>query len=273
MIILDYPYPKGSKDNQFAPFRDGVNELINKIKVYIKNYSQMNRILTLVILFALSLSGVAQESKKEISFDDIFKNYTFYSKGVHGLKSMNDGLHYTTLEKGKFLIKYEYATGKQVDTIINLDKIEECPIKNIQGYDFNNTETMALVYTNRESIYRHSFTADHYLIDIKRKEITAIADSGKQMVASFSPDGDKLAFVKDNNLYLRKIRFNTVSAITKDGEFNKILNGIPDWVYEEEFGFNKAYEWSPDSKELAYIKFDESKVKEYSFTLLSSNLM
>ena len=231
----------------------------------------MNRILTLVILFALSFSGVAQESKKEISFDDIFSNHTFYSKGVYGLRSMNDGLHYTTLNKGKFIIKYEYATGKEVDTIVDLSKIEECPIKSIQGYEFNHDESMALVYTNRESIYRHSFTADYYLIDIKRKEITAVADSGKQMAASFSPDGDKVAFVQNNNLYIRKVRFNTVSAITEDGEFNKILNGIPDWVYEEEFSFSKAYEWSPDGKELAYIKFDESKVKEYSFPLYEAS--
>jgi len=231
----------------------------------------MNKIGLIVLFLILSSSGFSQESKKDISFDDIFKNHTFYSKGVHSLKSMNDGLHYTTLENGSLIIKYEYASGKKVDTIIDLAKIEECPIKNIQGYEFNNAETMALVYTNRERIYRHSFTADYYLIDIKRKEITAISDSGKQMVASFSPDGDKVAFVKDNNLYLRKIRFNTVSAITKDGEKNKILNGIPDWVYEEEFSFNRAYEWSPDSKEIAYIKFDESKVKEYSFPLYEAS--
>jgi dipeptidyl-peptidase-4 len=212
-----------------------------------------------------------QESKKEITFDDIFRSPAFYARGVHGLRSMNDGLHYTTLEEGSKIVKYEYATGKKVGVIVDLNDLKECPVNNIQGYEFNNEETSVLVYTNRKSIYRHSFTADYYVIDIKRKEIAELMEGGGQMVASFSPDGDKVAFVKDNNIYLKKLRFNTVSKVTKDGEKNKILNGIPDWVYEEEFSFNKAYEWSPDSKEIAYIKFDESKVKEYSFPLYEAS--
>ena len=231
----------------------------------------MNRIILFFLFVFALLSAFAQDAKKPVTFDDIFRNHTFYSHGVSGLKSMNDGLHYTTLEKGTLILRHDYATGKQTDTLVNLAQIEECPIKSIQWYDFNNDESMALVYTNRKSIYRHSFTADYYVIDVKRKEITALSDSGKQMVATFSPDGDKVAFVKDNNLYLRKIRFNTVSAITKDGKVNKILNGIPDWVYEEEFSFNKAFEWSPDSKEIAYVKFDESKVKEYTFPLYEAS--
>ncbi|NPA37024.1 MAG: S9 family peptidase [Chlorobi bacterium] len=231
----------------------------------------MNRKVLVFLLVVFPFAGLAQENKKNISFDDIFRNYSFFSKGVNGLKSMNDGLHYTTLENGSRIVKYEYATGKETGTIVDLEELKECPIESIQGYEFNNGETMVLVYTNRKGIYRHSFTADYYVIDIARKEISELMEGGGQMVASFSPDGDKVAFVKNNNIYLKKLRFNTVSAITKDGKKNKILNGIPDWVYEEEFSFNKAYEWSPDSKEIAYIKFDESKVKEYSFPLYEAS--
>ena len=231
----------------------------------------MNRLIISLLIVFLSVSSFAQDSKKSISFDDIFKRPIFYSKSVRGLKSMNDGIHYTTMKEGTKIVKFEYATGKEVGTIVDLGKIEDCPVKRISGYEFNSDETKVLIYTNREGIYRHSFTADYYVIDIERKEIAPLTDEGKQMVATFSPDGEKVAFVKDNNLYLKKLKFNTVSEITKDGEFNKILNGIPDWVYEEEFGYNQAYEWSPNSKEIAYVKFDESKVKEYSFPLYEAS--
>ncbi len=231
----------------------------------------MNRIFLILLLVSVSAVGFSQESKKTVSFDDLFRNHTFSSRGVHGLKSMNDGIHYTTLEKGTKIIKHDFATGKEVGVIVDLSDIGDSPVKNISGYEFNSGETMVLIYTNRQGVYRHSFTADYYIIDIERKEIAPLTDEGKQMVASFSPDGDKVAFVKDNNLYLKKLKFNTVSEITKDGELNKILNGIPDWVYEEEFGYNKAYEWSPDSREIAYVKFDESKVKEYSFPMYEAS--
>ncbi len=231
----------------------------------------MNRILLLLLFTSLSFAGFAQDDKKTISFDEIFKSPAFYSHGVYGLRSMNDGVHYSTMKEGTKIVKFEYATGKEVGVIVDLGEIEDCPVKSISGYEFNSDETKVLIYTNKKGIYRHSFTADYYVVDIERKDITALTDEGKQMVASFSPDGEKVAFVVDNNLFLKKLKFKTVSQITKDGEFNSILNGIPDWVYEEEFGYNKAYEWSPDSREIAFVKFDESKVKEFSLTLYEAS--
>lgn len=229
----------------------------------------MKNVLLVLAAILMSVSIAAQ--KKTVTLDDINKNYTFYARSVHGLRSMNDGVHYTTLEQGKRVEKFKYATGDKVKTIINLDELEECPVKSIQGYEFNDDETKLLIYTNVEHIYRHSFKADYYVYDIERKEIEPLSDGGKQQIASFSPNGEMVAFVRDNNLYLKKLKFGTESAITDDGEFNTIINGAPDWVYEEEFGFSKAYDWSADSEEIAFIRFDESNVKECSFPVYQAS--
>lgn len=219
--------------------------------------------LLLGLIIPLITNG--QTQKKNVTLEDFNVNYTFYAKSVSGLTSMNDGVHFTTLEDGKKIQKYEYATGNLVGTLINLEEIEDCPVKIIDGFELNQDETKILLYTNRERIYRHSFRADYFIYDIKRKEIASLSDGGKQQVASFSPNGEMVAFVRDNDLYLKKLKFGTESAITTDGEYNKVLNGIPDWVYEEEFGFNKAYEWSVNSEEIAFIRFDETRIKEFAF--------
>lgn len=225
----------------------------------------MNRIL---ILVAFLLPLTLQAQKKTVTLEDLNKNQTFLTKSVSGLESMNDGIHYTTLENNATqIVKYAYATGKQVSVMMDLEKIEDCPIQNIEGYEMNNNESKILVYTNKKDIYRRSFTADFYVYDLKSKEIKPLSEGGNQQVATFSPDGYMVAFVKENNIYISNLRFGTVAPITNDGEINKIINGIPDWVYEEEFSYNNAMEWSPNSAELAFVRFDESKVKEFSFPL------
>ncbi|MCT4643794.1 MAG: S9 family peptidase [Carboxylicivirga sp.] len=226
-----------------------------------------------ILLAGLLLSVTVFAQKQTVSLEDITQKGTFYARSVRGLRSMTDGIHYTTLEQGKRIVKYQYATGKKVAVVFDLDKEMkgEYDIKGIQGYEFNGDESKILIYTNAETIYRHSFKADYYVYDIQYNELKPLSEGGKQQVASFSPNGEMVAFVRDNDLYLVKLRFGTESAITTDGEYNKILNGIPDWVYEEEFSFNKAYDWSPDSKEIAFIRFDESNVKEFSFPIYKAS--
>jgi len=216
----------------------------------------------------LSLSFVITfAQKKTVSLEDLNQLGTFHTKGIQELQSTNDGEHYTILAEQSKIEKYNYASGKKVQTLIDLSSLKDCPISKISGYAFNADATKALVYTNEESIYRHSFKADYYIIDTKRKEIKPLTTGSKQMAATFSPDGEMVSFVKDNDVYIYKIRFDTETRVTSDGEFNKIINGIPDWVYEEEFSFNNAMAWSPLSSELAFIRFDESNVKQYSFPL------
>ncbi|MCU4163519.1 S9 family peptidase [Carboxylicivirga caseinilyticus] len=223
----------------------------------------MRKLFYLMIFLALPALVFAQ--KKTVTLDDFTTKGTFYARSVYGLTSMNDGIHFTTLEEGSKIEKYEYKSGKKVATILDLKSIDNCPVKYIDGYELNADETKVLFYTNSEKIYRHSFRADYYIYDLVHKELNPLSENGKQQVASFSPNGEMVAFVRENNLFLKKLKFGTESAITEDGEYNSIINGAPDWVYEEEFSFNKAYDWSPNSQEIAFIRFDESKVKEYSF--------
>lgn len=189
----------------------------------------------------------------------------FRARNIDMPQSMNDGENYTLLVNNKAVVKYNYKTGATVDTIFSVTGVKNCPIKQISGYEFSPNENKLLVYTNKKYRYRRTFTADYYVYDIKRKEIAPLSDNGSQEVPLFSPDSRYIAFARENNLYLKKLDFNTESAITTDGQFGSIINGTPDWVYEEEFEQTSYFEFSPDSKMVAFVRFDESKVPEYSF--------
>jgi len=219
----------------------------------------------LSILLYFNFPSFSQVEIKKITMDDLMLTGTFSQKSVYGLKSMNDGIHYTTLEEdGTKIVKYNFATGKVVDTLLNLKDMKDVEIKSINEYEFNADESRILLMTNPERIYRRSFTADYYIFSFKNKELVSLSENGRQRLATFSPDGNRIAFVRDNNLFIHNVLFGSEIRITKDGEWNKIQNGTPDWVYEEEFEFNKAFAWSPDSKFLAYMKFDEGDVKMFN---------
>jgi dipeptidyl-peptidase 4 len=189
----------------------------------------------------------------------------FRARNIDMPQSMNDGENYTLLVNNKAVVKYNYKTGATVDTIFSISGLKNSPVKQISGYEFSPNENKLLVYTNKKYRYRRTFTADYYVYDIKRKEIASLSDNGSQEVPLFSPDSRYIAFARENNLYLKKLDFNTESAITTDGQFGSIINGTPDWVYEEEFEQTRYFEFSPDSKMVAFVRFDESKVPEYSF--------
>ena len=182
-------------------------------------------------------------------------------------KSMADGENYTLLVNGKAVVKYNYKTGATVDTIFSVSQLKDTRIKTISGYEFSPNEARLLVYTNIKYRYRRMFTADYYLYDIKRREISTLSDNGSQEVPLFSPDSRYIAFARENNIYMKKLDFNTEIPITKDGLKDNIINGTPDWVYEEEFTATRYFEWSPDSKLLAFVKFNESQVQQFSFQL------
>ena len=160
-------------------------------------------------------------------------------------------------------MKYSYKTGLPVQTLLDLNKLANCPVKYINDYEFNADESRILLCSNKKNIYRRSFTADYYVFDFKNKEIKPLSEGGSQRLATFSPDGSRIAFVRDNDLFIHDLRFGSERQITNDGKYNHIINGAPDWVYEEEFAFNKAFEWAPDGSALAYIKFNEAEVREF----------
>ena len=186
-------------------------------------------------------------------------------------KSMNDGEHYTVLVNHKAIVKYNYKTGATVDTLFSIFRLKNSPVKEITGYEFSPNEGRLLVYTNVKKRYRRTFTADYYLFDVKHNEFQTLSDGGQEEVPLFSPDSRYIAFARDNNLFMKKLDYNTESQITKDGLEGNIINGTPDWVYEEEFEKTRLFEWSPDSKLLAFVRFDESKVPQYSFIKYKDN--
>jgi len=220
---------------------------------------------TLTFLLALSIN---------LLFANLLYDITdgrFRAKTVNTPRSMNDGENFSIMPTSKAVVKYNYKTGAVVDTIFSISRLKKSPITSISGYEFSPDEAKLLVYTNVKYRYRRTFTADYYVYDIKRNELTSLSEKGSQEVPLFSPDSRYIAFARENNLYMKKLDFNTEIAITKDGKFGSIINGTPDWVYEEEFEDTRYFEWSPDSKLLAFVKFDETKVPEYSFPLYIDN--
>ncbi len=225
----------------------------------------MKRFFALLISLWLVTSGFSQQQYDTIALNDWLSG-KFYPDMVWGLKSMNDGVHYTSISfdrSGMSLVKYSYETGEAVDTLINFAELG-MPYVGFD-YEFSNDESKILFYTDKKPIYRHSFTANFYVYDLKNKKLIPVSDKPQQ-IASFSPGGDKVAFMRDNNLFIKDLVTGEEKQITFDGEKNKIINGAPDWVYEEEFSFSQAYQWSPGGRYLAYMKFDESRVKEYQLT-------
>lgn len=215
----------------------------------------------------LTCSLFQLSAQKTLSLDDFYKYYTFRQKSVYGIVSAKDGKHYTTLDDN-CIVKYSYKSGLPVDTLYNMYNVDE-KYKDvyIQGYTSNGDETKLLLITDVEPIYRRSYTANYYIYDIASNQVMPLSENGKQQLATFSPNGDKVAFVRNNNMYIKDLLSGEELQITFDGEYNSIINGAPDWVYEEEFGFSKGFQWSPDGQKIAYMRFDESDVKMFNMTM------
>lgn len=222
----------------------------------------------ILILIILSSAGYAQDSLKSITLSDIWQKYSFKAKSVRGVNSLNNGKEYTMIKKGS-LVVYDYGTGDSVTAMITGSELippDSNDAITLGSFTMNDDENMFLLPTEVESIYRHSFKADYFIWDSEKKELKPLSDNGKQQLAAFSPSSDKIAFVRENNIFIKDIVTGNESQITTDGKKNHIINGTCDWVYEEEFGFTKGFYWSPDGARIAYYRFDESKVKEYTLT-------
>ena len=225
-------------------------------------------LIIFISLLLLILNGFTQN--KAITLEDIWKNRLFYPSGVDGFTPMPKGDYYSVVNKDE-IASYSFGTGEKLATIVsNYDLVlasnNAVKIKDIDIYQLDNNEKYVLVGIDYESIYRRSFKAFYYIYDIAAKKAFPLSDTakGKQSFAEFSPDGTKIAFVRDNNLFIKDLISMEEMAVTTDGKFNYVLNGIADWVYEEELDMSQAFKWSSDSKHLAYLRFDESKVKEFS---------
>lgn len=222
----------------------------------------MKSLFALLTLLFLSLGIQAQK----VTLQDVAQG-TYRAQNIYGLKPMLDGEHYTQISSDhKRIVKYSFKTGKEVEAIFDVTKARDCNFKTFDDYILSPDEKLILIQTETKPIYRHSFTAVYYIYNVKNNTLEPLSNNGPQQVPLFSPDGNQIAFVRNNNIFLVKLLFgNSESQVTKDGEYNKVLNGIPDWVYEEEFSFNRAFDFSADSKMIAYIRFNESQVPMFSF--------
>ena len=193
----------------------------------------------------------------------------FAAKYMAAVKPMSDGATYSCIsEDGKRIEVFSFKNGKKVSTLFDAETVRGAKIEWVEGYQLSPDGNNVLIQTDTKYIYRRSFTAQYYIYNVRNNKMVPLSEGGAQQMPLFSPDGQQIAFVRDNNLFLVKLLYdNAESQITKDGKRNEIINGLPDWVYEEEFATNRSFVFTADSKQICWIRYDESKVKEYSFAL------
>lgn len=227
------------------------------------------------ILVASFLAFVvnANLAQNQITLEDIYVKGKFSAKSVPGFNFMNDGKYYTTLRNNS-VNKNDITTGNVTESLFNGADFKGKANFNgrIGGYAFSDDESKILIESEWEQVYRHSSQVKCHVYDTKSKTLTEVYTYGKVINPQLSPDGTKVAFVSKNNLYVQNLSNNNVTQLTMDGAKNSIINGMSDWVYEEEFSFTRAFYWSPDSKKIAYIRFDESKVPEFTMQLYNGDM-
>ncbi len=190
-------------------------------------------------------------------------------KSPTGMTYMADGKSYVALnDDNTRIIRYDIKTGKELGTVLDVTKSRDYQLDKIGGFQFSPDESHILVYPEAEYIYRRSFKAEYYVYEVRHNVLKPLSfEFKKQQSPIWSPDGRMVAFVADNNIHIRKLDYNTEVAVTTDGEFNKVINGVPDWAYEEEFTTSCSMSWAPDNQTLCYLKYNESDVPLYSFSL------
>lgn len=240
-------------------------------------YQRHLPLLALAAVMALSAPVTAQ---KKLTNQAIWTSRAFTPEMVGGLASMNDGEHYTVVERdgdAVVLARYAYRTGARVDILVRQDELtlpgRDTPL-DLGGYSFSGDERKLMIADDEEPIYRYSSAAYHYVFDLGTRALRPLADvtKSKQRLATFSPDGSKAAFVRDNDLYVVDLATMAETRVTHDGEWNKVINGATDWVYEEEFTLVQGYAWSPRGNKLVYLRSDESAVPEFSMAMYMGQL-
>ena len=205
---------------------------------------------------------------KSITLEDIWKDYTFSARSVPGFNFQKDGRHYTRKEENK-VVQYDLLTGTKTDVLLDAATLPAVGDfdKTFSRYSFSSGEDKMLLASDLESIYRRSTKGHFYVLDRKTNNLSRLGREEKLSLATFSPDEKRVAFVRDNNLFVKDLTSGETRQITTDGKTNEIINGMADWVYEEEFGKTKAFAWSPNGDQIAFIRFDETEVKEFIMTI------
>jgi dipeptidyl-peptidase-4 len=228
------------------------------------------RNFTALFLFVTSFSVTAQQN---ITLEEIWSG-SFRTSGMDELQAMKNTNQYTVLNSNRQtrstqIDLYDFKTLEKVSNLIDTKNYSQ--LQSIDSYTFDKTESKILIATNTNQIFRHSFTADYFVYDIPTKNLTKFTDKQIQE-PTFSADGSKIAYAFENDLYVYDVVSKTHLQITTDGKKNAIINGITDWVYEEEFAFVKAYDWNMSGDKIAFIRFDETEVPEFSMDMYNEGL-
>lgn len=227
---------------------------------------EMKKIAFMCAVLLMTASQIFAGNKLDLQS---ITNGEFRGEQMSAVQPMADGETYTQMSPdGKQIVKYSFKTGKQVGVVFDVNTVRGAKVESIDGYIVSPDGTKMLIQTNTKRIYRRSFTAVYYIYNIEYNKMVPLSDGGPQQTPLFSPDGNQIAFVRDNNIYLVKLLYdNSESQVTKDGKQGEVINGIPDWVYEEEFGIARSMVFTADGQQICWIRYDESQVKEYSLQL------
>ena len=211
------------------------------------------------------------QAGEPLKITDVTKG-TFRAERISGINPIVGSNEYAQISlDGRRIEKYSFKTGKMTGVLFDIDKLGDggVPIEEFDDYELSADGQTLLIQTNTQSIYRRSFTAEYYIYKVKDKTLCPLSPNGPQQVPTFSPDGKQIAFVRANNIFITDGQ--TERQITTDGVFNEVINGIPDWVNEEEFSFNNAMAWSADSHTISWIRYDETNVKTYALQLFKGD--
>ena len=226
-----------------------------------------------VVIIGFLTTSLIYCQNKEITLEEIWSG-GFRTEGMQALHSMKNGKQYSVLNvnrqtRASSIDIYDYKTLEKVKTLVASEDIEE--IQGFFDYSFSDDESKVILTTNEKPVFRRSRLGEYYVYDIQSKTLTKVSDDLVQE-PTLSPDGSKIAYGFENNLYVKDLSSGVVKQLTFDGEKNKIINGITDWVYEEEFSFVRAFDWNTDSNKIAFIRFDETNVPEFSMDVFGSGL-
>ena len=230
----------------------------------------MKKIVFLGFVLMLGVSHLLAAGKLDLK--EITQG-AFRGESMAATMPMSDGESYAQIsEDGKQIVKYSFRTGKQVGVLFDANTARGAKVEHVDGYIMSPDGRRILIQTDTKSIYRRSFTATYYIYTVANNKMEPLSDGGPQQTPLWSPDGEQIAFVRDNNIFLVKLLYNNAeSQVTKDGKRNAVINGIPDWVCEEEFSHNRAMVFTADSKQIVWVRYDESEVKEYAMQLFKSS--
>ena len=230
------------------------------------------RKIVLSVSFVFAFLAISYAQKKQVTVEAVYGG-EFSIERLDALRSMKNGKQYTILNRdanGTTTIdKFDYTTQEKVGTIVNSADLQE--IQSFSSYQFSDDESQILLATELEPIFRHSTLGIFYVYDLKTKKLTKVSDS-KIQEPKLAPDGSKVAYVAENNLYLFDLTSGSTKQFTADGEKNKIINGVTDWVYEEEFAFVRAFDWNTNGTKIAFLRFDETDVPEFSMDVFGTDL-